>query len=68
MESKEWESTRWRQEMEKLYLKGGTYKQEKEAMGDKKLDSIGIWRKIYSGRKDKEKRKKIKESKSLKEY
>lgn len=68
MESKEWESTRWRQEMKKPHLKGGTHKWEREAMEDKGLNSIGKWRKVYSGGKEKKKRKKIKESRSANDY
>lgn len=68
MESKEWESTRWRQEIKKLHLKGGTHEWEREAMEDKGLDSIGKWRKVYSGGKEEKKRKKIKKSRSAKDY
>lgn len=68
MESKEWESTRWGKEMKKLYLEGGTHKWEREAMEDKGLDSIRIWCKTYSKKKNEERQKKIKESKSSKDY
>lgn len=61
MESKEWESTRCRQEMKKLHLKGGTHKWEREAMEDK-----GFNRKMAQSIQWRERGKEKKEDKGIK--
>lgn len=68
MENKKWENTRWGKEMKKLQLEGGTHKWEREVAKDKGKDSIGTWRKTFKEKKNEERKKRIKESKSAKDY
>lgn len=54
--------------MKRLHLEGGMHRWEREAMEDKGLDSLGIWRNAYSGRKDAERQGKIRDSRSAKDF
>lgn len=60
MESKEWENTRWGKEMNKLQLEGGLEQWEREATEDKGKDAIGIWKKTFKEKKERERSKKTK--------
>lgn len=68
MESEEWENTRWGREMKNMQREGGLNGWEREAAEDKGEDTIGRWRKTYKEKKDQERWKKIKDSRSAKDY